>query len=126
MKQLTIVVSCLALLSLACLQGAMISESLGATMAPTFATQTAAPKIGQTLTKVTAAPSAEERCVVVVAAEALHLRSGASEHAQILTWLFRGDVVRVVDQSDGDWWKVEYAGVAGFARSIYLQDKECE
>ena len=95
-------------------------------MAPTFATQTAAPVAEPTLTKMATAGASPERCAVVIASDALNLREGLSIHSQVLTWLDRGDVVHVVDQSNGDWWKVEYAGVTGFVRSIYLQDKECE
>ena len=126
MKRLTIVVLCLALSSLACLQSAMMPPAPVVTMAPTFATQTAAPVSEILPSALPSATSAAERCAVVIASDALNLREGLSVHSQVLTWLDRGDVVHVVDLSNGDWWKVEYAGVTGFVRSIYLQERMCE
>jgi len=124
-KRLVVVLISLALMSLACLQSARISTAQAVTMAPTFATQT------QTVTPIPTFPlqgegaAPVELCALVIAEEALNVREGLSVHSQILTWLNSGDVVRVLDQSNADWWRIEHAGVSGYTRSIFLEEKEC-
>jgi len=67
-----------------------------------------------------------ESCAEVIAEIALHLRSGNSENADILSWLKHGEVVRVISKGDSNWWLIEREGVIGYARSIYLKESECE
>ncbi len=122
MKRKTIsILICLALMSLACLQTAMVAN------APSeIATQTVAIR-ENTITPTT--PTHEtpaQICARVIAAQSVNLRSGPSEHAQWLMWLLRGDLVRVVDQSNADWWKVEIDDVTGYVRSAYVGERECE
>lgn len=125
MNRLTILIICLALTSLACLQtvGAVAPESSVITVtAP--ATSTLVHVAEPTLTKV--ATAAAPLCAVVSANKALHLRREANERAVVLAWLMHGDVVRVVPAGQsGDWWFIEHEGVYGYARSKYLQEGEC-
>ena len=82
-----------------------------------------------TATAAAVAPSATiepERCALVIASEALNLRNEANEHAAILEWLTRGEVVRVNGSTAGAWWHIEARGVEGYARARYLIIAECE
>lgn len=116
----------LALLSLACLQTAVMApESVAPSPSATFELVHVAEP---TLTKVasTAPAPASKGCAVVIAMEALHMRSSATEKSLVIGYLQNGDVVHVVDQSDGDWWFIERAGKSGYARSVYLEARECD
>lgn len=136
MKRLTIVILCLALLSLACLQSAGVSDQqLAISLTPTILISESAAgavydveainDIVPTLTKVSPAIAAARTCARVTAVDALHLRKGPSENDIVLAWLNHGDLVQVLDQSDPDWWFIESRGVSGYARSIYLQIGVC-
>lgn len=126
MKKIIISVLCLAFFSLACLSTAAagdldVSGEVGTAPALTNTPATVDPvreTISPTLVTV-------QRCAVVIASEALHLRSGASESSAVLTWLKRGGVVQVVSDSYPNWTRVRFEGFEGFARSIYLQELEC-
>lgn len=69
---------------------------------------------------------ARELCAVVVADEALHLRAGPSVEDIVLTWLRRGDVVRLISKLDSNWSRVRFEGFEGWARGSYLEEVECE
>ena len=129
MKKLILFIGCLALLSLACLQTVAVADQIPVSTA-THSTATTSPvhvaKATSTIVAMAPGRHAEQGCAVVTAIEALHVRQGTSERTIILAWLRNGDVVHVVDQSDGDWWFIEHAGKSGYARSTYLKAKECE
>lgn len=115
----------LAMASMACMGTASPivpydTETPIATVA-TVATRTAEPQMPAFVATV----EIVQVCAVVVRADALHLRNGPAETAEVLTWLDSGEVVRVLDRALGDWWQVEARGLVGFARSIYLQEQEC-
>jgi len=125
MKKFILFIFGLSLLSLACLETAMVGGpvQMGTSTAPSVATFTLTPALalkGEGETPVV------QICAQVIAIEALNLRFGASDQDIVLTWLRSGEVVQVVDQSDRDWWKIERNGEIGFARSIYLRESECE
>jgi uncharacterized protein YgiM (DUF1202 family) len=67
-----------------------------------------------------------ERCAQVTASKSLNLRSGASEHSQIIAWLDSGDIVSVTDQSDSEWWKISTGDLNGYVKARYLAESECE
>lgn len=127
MKKIMISILCLAMASMACLSTAANSSldvSGEVNTAPIEASMSATAEertqtISPTLVTV-------QRCAVVIADEALHLRGAASESAFVLTWLTRGDVVQVVSNSDPNWSEVLFGKYQGFARSIYLKESECE
>lgn len=126
MKKMYSLILCLAFLSLACL-GSGAASSIDAESVPgTASTLTNTPAPGAT-DQATSAPTLLpiERCAVVIADEALHLRELSSETARVLTWLKRGDVVQVVSIANVQWTQVRFEGFEGFARSIYLQESEC-
>lgn len=126
MNKIMISILCLALASLACL-GSGAASSIGVESVPgTAATLTNTPAPGAT-DRATSAPTLVpiERCAVVIADEALHLRGAASESAFVLTWLKRGDVVQVVSIANMQWTHVRFEGFEGFARSVYLENVEC-
>ncbi len=133
MKKIICLLFGLSLLSLACLQTAMVADPAQtgtATAAePTFASQTSNVEVGDgfdDLEQGVPAPANPQICAQVIAIEALNVRFGASEQDNVMTWLRSGEVVQVLDRSDRDWWKIERKGVIGFARSVYLQESECE
>lgn len=127
MNKIMISILCLALSSMACLSTAADSSLDAAAPVVAERTLTNTPAPGAT-DRATSAPTLApiERCAVVVADEALHLRGAASESAFVLTWLKRGDVVQVVSNSDPNWSEVLFGKYQGFARSIYLEESECE
>jgi len=116
---------CLALSSLACLHTAAIADDVKVVATPTFVKVTAE-------STATAKPSLQpspagkgSSCAVVIANEALHLRSEPNEHAAVLAWLKHGDQVKLISTSNADWWLVRVSSLTGFARSIYLEESEC-
>lgn len=117
---------CLAFLSLACLGSGAASSAndQSLSVAERTLTNTPAPGASTSAPTLTATPN-ESRCAVVIADQSLHLRRGASEDAEVLTWLKSGDVLVLISNSDPDWWRVRFEGFEGFARSIYLQESEC-
>src|SRR5689334_21323985 len=128
MKKISIFILCLALTSLACLQTAMAAQNISATASATFV------KVQVYAADPTPSPSPKStndfgevrRCARVVAIESLHLRQEASENSLHLAYMQHGEVVRVLDRSNVDWWFVERKGISGYARSVYLQESECE
>jgi uncharacterized protein YgiM (DUF1202 family) len=126
MKKTVVLILCLVFLSLACLETVAVADHAAIATAATFLLIT--PDATLTLSPVapTRQATSAPMCARVTAIEALHLRTGANEHAIVLTWLKHGDLVQVIDQSDGDWWFVESStGRSGYARSVYLQESEC-
>ena len=115
----------LACASLACLQTVTPAKSMAGTVAP-VATLTNVPPIvatrfspaEPTLTNVT-------RCAQEVAPSAENLRIDANPDAQVITWLENGDVVKVISESNLNWWLVESGAHVGYARSLYLKIVSC-
>ena len=126
MNRMIVLILCLALISLACLQTSGPYWTPGPEMPASTATILISESPEPTLTKVPTAPPAPQICAVVVAIEALHVRSDADENSQVFDYLERGDIVLVLDQWNADWWFIEYAGLSGYARSIYLKESECD
>ena len=128
MKKIIYLLLGLSLLSLACLQTAMVNGPVqtGTAKAAEFVTQIPSMEVSGGLDTPAATRPPEFSCAQVIASRALNVRFGASDRDLVLTWLISGEVVRVVDRSDRDWWKIERDGVIGFARSRYLQESECE
>lgn len=126
MKQLYKLFLCLAVVSLACLSTAA-GSSLPAVDEPAPSQVSTMGAVATDEAPLTMEPTlvTDRSCAVVIAAESLHLRGGASESAEVLTWLNRGVVVELVNNSDPDWWRVRFEGFEGFARSVYLQNVEC-
>jgi uncharacterized protein YgiM (DUF1202 family) len=125
MKRISVLILCLALASLACLQSSTIAEETAmpdATISPLI---TGAPVQLQTLTNVPTAGAWFPTCAVVIAETALNLRSEMSDQSGILTRMNHGDVVRVLGKSDAGWWLVVYESYLGYARSIYLEERTC-
>jgi hypothetical protein len=121
MKKTIVLILCLAFFSLACLQTVVVAQvAPTGTNAARFVT-TLTPALSPKGEGVTPTRPSKLSCARVIAIEALHMRQGANENAVVLAWLVNGEVVRVVDRSDGDWWFIEHAGVYGYARSVYLE-----
>ncbi|NOH00624.1 MAG: hypothetical protein HND47_00940 [Chloroflexi bacterium] len=120
MKTKILILSFCLVFSLACLGTSSAVETIGqATMlvevSPVFVLATVEPS-------VTVEP---QRCAIVVAQTALHLRIAADVHSSSITHLPAGEMVQVLDDSDLDWWRVQVGEFEGFARSNYLQSVEC-
>lgn len=136
MKRFMIVISCLALISLACLGSAVSDQQLAISVPPVEAATTEEPAgavydvleilvAEPTLTKVESPVEEPRTCARVVALEALHLRNGPSENDIVLAWLKRDDLVQVKSKAIADWWLIEYESRVGYARSFYLEEVEC-
>lgn len=124
-NKIWIVILCLAFASLACLSTSSASLDV-APVATNWHTLTNTVTVAATLTSTaTAAESSSDQCARVVAIEALHLREGASSDDIVVTWLRSGDVVQVLNNQYPDWWRVEFGGIEGFARSSFLEEVEC-
>lgn len=115
MKKTTVLILCLALVSLACMWTAspMVTETADA-IAP-----------GDALVVVTST-AVPRSCARVTAEQALNLRMEPNERARVLTWLEHDDLAQVIDQSNADWWLIGYQSFVGYARSVYLVIQECD
>lgn len=71
-----------------------------------------------------AAPS--KICARVIAETAENLRLEPGVTSRIQGHLRNGDLVRVINQLDPDWWMVSTGARIGYARSKYLEIAECE
>jgi uncharacterized protein YgiM (DUF1202 family) len=125
MNRMIVLILCLALISLACLSTASPMVTYPADTPTAGATASADEVFDLPVSQISSATATNKLCAVVIAAEALHLRIDANEHARILTWLKNGEVVQVVSDANIDWWRIDARGVSGYARSIYLQIVEC-
>jgi uncharacterized protein YgiM (DUF1202 family) len=125
MKKTLVLLLCLVFFSLACIWTASpMNEGLDDTPAGFILSTETATRPADVV--IESAPTISPQiCAVVIADQALHLRNGPSTNAGILTWLNRGDVVYVVDQLNGDWWRVRFGDVDGYARALYLEDSAC-
>lgn len=126
MKKISFLLLCLAFFSLACMSMAGAASIDDAAPVGTSSTLTNPSATADTETQTMAPTETQaQRCAVVVADEALHLRGSASESGDVLTWLNHDDVVQLVSDSDPNWWHVRFEGFEGFARSAYLVESEC-
>ena len=134
MKKIIVLFTCLALMSLACLQTAMVADGPVQTGTATTAVnvkEILEPTVGESgldtpATSTQATRPTELTCARVIAIKALHLRASGSDTAAGVAWLENGDLVQVNATADPDWWFVEYAGMMGYARAAYLEESECE
>jgi hypothetical protein len=126
MKKTTVLILCLAFLSLACLETSAAIAPETMITAAISVTEVMKVTAEPTSTEIVIGAAAPRTCARVIAIEALHLRSAPSETGRILTWLKNDDIVVVVDRSNADWWRIESAVMNGYVRSIYLQESECE
>lgn len=115
MRKILISILCLALSSVACLETS--SAALVATPAPTAAEL---PRFDQMV------PVAAAECARVAASDAVNLRNVSSAHGDVLTWLKHGELVRVLDSSNVEWWRVSFAGLEGFVKADYLEKTRCD
>ena len=126
MTQKIVTILCLAFFSLACMSMAGAASIDAAAPVGTSPTLTNPSATADTETQTMAPTETQaQRCAVVVADEALHLRESASESSLVLTWLNHGVVVDLVENSDPNWWHVRFGKFEGFARSAYLVESEC-
>jgi uncharacterized protein YgiM (DUF1202 family) len=130
MKKMLLFISCLVLLSLACLSSVAAVPST-----PAAVTETPAPdlvlaaELVQEQDEPTMVPTSAGKlpsCALITAIEALHLRSDADPRSQVLAFMKSGEEVRLISKAKGDWWLIERSGVVGFARSKYLQEELCQ
>jgi hypothetical protein len=127
MKQMILIVWVAVTATLACLSATVI-DAAQPILDPELATRF------ETELTLTVMPSplpspmgrGDRACAVVIADEALHLRAWADEDARVIAWLLNGEVVQVDRKSDPDWWLVSRGYDLGFARSMYLEEVECE
>jgi uncharacterized protein YgiM (DUF1202 family) len=129
MKKILFLILALALMSLACLESAAVSNQPAViSEKQTTAAVTDMPTADVSIATLTPSPSPKkqgETCARVIASDALNLRMESNEQSRILAWLKNNDVVIVVDTSNADWWYVESPLMSGYVRSSYLQKSEC-
>lgn len=71
----------------------------------------------------TPAPTASaKRYTVATKTDPLRLRSSASTRGKILARMPRGSIVKYAGETKGDWLKVTYNGVTGYASATYLKE----
>lgn len=126
MKKLILISLTLSVASLACLSTASVVDEKPISTSPTFVKVEEEPAGAVYEVPLIIETRAPQSCAEVIAVEALHLRAGPSDADIVLTWLFHGDKLRVISQDNSDWWLVDFDGRTGYARSIYLEEKECE
>ena len=120
-----IMILCLALLSLACLEtssSAIATEQI--TEMPTRSKKMAM-STAPAMVKITIVTAEPETCAKVIADTAQNLRARADLFSPVLAWLKNGDVVQVINRIDADWWHVKRGDDIGFARSTFLEVVEC-
>ena len=123
---LLILLTMIMISSLACLQGAVVADKNVMGTPRAVGTLFNTPISTSSATQAPTAGAVSDQCAEVIAARSLNLRSRASEHAPVLTWLKRGEVVELIGAGNSDWWLIRSGEVVGFARSIYLHRKACE
>src|SRR5258706_2085369 len=126
MKKILILIFCLALMSLACLQTTVVAQNVSVTASPTFVKVQVPVIVTVTLTPALCLKGEGATCARVIAIEALNVRFGASDKDVVFAWLKSGELVQVLDQSDSNWWFIEHDGFSGYVRSSYLEEVECE
>jgi len=65
-------------------------------------------------------PAATPAPTNYVTTGAVHMRSGPSTHAHIITTLAPGSIVSPSGSTSGRWWQVSYGGTVGFVFSRML------
>jgi uncharacterized protein YgiM (DUF1202 family) len=126
-KKALSILMCLAFVSLACLQSAVVAdggEKPTTSPTPVMQTSTSSPVVDISPSLPASPIGSGNLCAQVIASKALNLRKGASEHTQILAWLRNGDQVQVISIG-GDWWMIETDSKIGYVRSMYLKQGEC-
>lgn len=123
MQKLFILFLCLALSSLACLSTTEPFVTYPADT-PTLSEATVTPTASAVPTETLPAKG-EFLCALVTADEALHLRAYDDPTSQVLAYLERGDVVKLLSTKRPEWWFIKHGDVLGYARSKYLEKSEC-
>jgi uncharacterized protein YgiM (DUF1202 family) len=126
MKKTIVLLLCLALVSLACVSTALSAVS-SSTDEPT-GTPARDPAPAGAVYWMTEPIETRtlQVCAVVIADQALHLRNGPNIDAEVLGYLMRGDVVKVISDLDSNWSRVRSGTVEGYARGEYLEESECK
>jgi hypothetical protein len=124
-RKFLIVISCLAFFGLACLSTSMsaavvVQPTEVATRIEKMATFSAA-----TLTPTLSLEGEGDRCAVVIAETAVHLRGAPSAMSAILEHLRNGDDVDLLDTSSATWWRVRHGVYIGFVKVKYLEKIQC-
>jgi uncharacterized protein YgiM (DUF1202 family) len=125
MKKTFVLILCLALASLACLQevpSAGVIVPAAANLPDKIVSVTPGSNV---LASTTLSADDGETCARVTAETAQNLRAAPGIDAQILGHMKSGEVVQVVNRLDPEWWLIERGGQMYYARSLYLQEAEC-
>ena len=125
-KRIVSLLLSLALSSLACLQTAVLVESVPTSGAPTGTPTEIESGAVWFPSALPSQMAAESDCALVVAVRSLHLRESADYNSESLAYMWNGEEVQVLDDHNPDWWKVQRGDVVGYARSKYLLIVECE
>jgi hypothetical protein len=89
---------------------------------PTLSSSTATPAATPSPTST---KSGDAACAVISADEALHLRDESDPNAQVLAFMKRGEVVKLISAKNAEWWLIKRGDLVGYARSKYLEKSEC-
>ena len=126
MKKILILILCLALMSLACLQSAVLVQPITASSKTESSVSEPTTNPVKGFATSVATQSAAPACAKVIAIEALNVRNAPNETAVVLAWLKSGEVVQVINKTNADWWRVKSTAKVGYVRSSYLKESECE
>ena len=126
MKKIFVLILGLSLMSLACLQSAVLVQPIAAiSKTESSVSEPTANSVKGFATSAATQPAAPA-CAKVIAIEALNVRNAPNETAVVLAWLKSGEVVQVIDNTHADWWRVKSIAKVGYVRSSYLKESECE
>jgi hypothetical protein len=64
---------------------------------------------------------AQEITQYIVNSKTLNLRSGPGVNFQLLGSFEQGELIKVIDKTNSDWWKVDAKGLQGFVYSNFLK-----
>lgn len=76
----------------------------------------------------TPAPTAtkEQTCVEVSSGGYLHLRGDADENSRVIDWMQDGSILTLLASYGNGWSLVEYNGVLGYVKTIYIKEAICQ
>lgn len=127
MKRMYLILLVLAIAGLACTKTATSTTTSTTALANAAPTLTNGEGAGAAAAEIDHLVEASPQiCARVTAEEALHLREIADPGAPVLAYLGHGDLVRVITADDANWWRVEWGGLVGWARSSFLERADCE
>lgn len=87
---------------------------------------TSSPVLSETPTTVPGAITTPATTVQVTALRSLHIRQQPSEHAVVIGYLYRDDVVALTGKCSDGWAEIEWNDALAWVNARYLSDNKCK